>query len=183
MRPWVGRIPALNETYPDFLLTLIGAAVLILFVTVVGVFTRNLIGMAFFRVLERFIQRIPVVKSVFSTVQQISAVLLREQRQAFQKVVLLEYPRRGLYSLGFITHDAGQDNLMAVFLPTAPNPTSGYMLMVPHADVVAVDIPVEEAIKLIVSGGAIMTAAQAHLIQSASQEFARDGFGSQEERR
>ena len=116
--------------------------------------------------LERFFQQIPVVKSVFSVVQQMSAVFLRDQRRAFQDVVVFAYPRPGLYSLGFVTRDEEGDDLVNVFLPTAPNPTSGFMLLMPRAEIRSVDIPVEDAIKLIVSGGSIMSAAQADAIRT-----------------
>jgi len=170
MQPWLARIPTLSEAYPDFFLTLIGVVVFVLVITLVGLFTRNLIGMAFFRLLERFFQQIPVVKSLFSAVQQIARVFLQDQRKAFQKVVIFSYPREGLYSLGFVTSDDAADGLLTVFLPTAPNPTSGYMLLMPQSAAWTVDIPVEEAIKLIVSGGSIMTAAQASEIQDGMRQ-------------
>lgn len=165
MRPWLARVPAITETYPDFLLTIIGVLVFLLLITLVGLFTRNLIGIAFFRVLERFFEQIPVVKSVFSAVKQIAAVFLDDRRTAFQKVVLFAYPRRGLYSMGFVTRDEADDPLVNVFLPTTPNPTSGFMLLVPRGELAQLDIPVEEAIKLIVSGGSIMTPDQADQIR------------------
>ncbi len=165
MRPWLQRIPAVTETYPEFLLTLIGVIVFILLITLVGLFTRNLIGIAFFRVLERFFEQIPVVKSVFSAIKQISEVFLQDRRTAFQKVVLFAYPRQGLFSIGFVTRDEAENRLVNVFLPTAPNPTSGFMLLVPREELKELPIPVEEAIKLIVSGGSIMTADQAGQIE------------------
>lgn len=168
MRPWLNRIPAITETYPEFLLTFFGLVVLVLLITLVGLFTRNLIGIAFFRLLERFFQQIPVVKSVFSAVKQISEVFLRDRRTAFQKVVLFAYPRQGLYSIGFVTRDEPEHPLVNVFLPTAPNPTSGFMLLVPREDLVELAIPVEEAIKLIVSGGSIMTPLQAEGVEQAA---------------
>jgi uncharacterized membrane protein len=161
MRPWLNRIPAITETYPDFLLTFFGVVVFILLITLVGLFTRNLIGIAFFRLLERFFQQIPVVKSVFSAVKQIAEVFLRDRPTAFQKVVLFAYPRQGMFSIGFVTRDEPGQDLVNVFLPTAPNPTSGFMLLVPRQELTELAIPVEEAIKLIVSGGSIMTADQA----------------------
>ena len=164
MRPWLQRIPAITDTYPEFLLTFFGVVAFVLLITLVGLFTRNLIGIAFFRVLERFFQQIPVVKGVFSAIKQISEVFLRDRRTAFQKVVLFAYPRQGLYSIGFVTMDEPEHRLVNVFLPTAPNPTSGFMLLVPREELVELGIPVEEAIKLIVSGGSIMTHAQAQLV-------------------
>jgi uncharacterized membrane protein len=185
MRPWLRRIPAVTETYPEFLLTLIGVVVFILLITLVGLFTRNLIGIAFFRLLERFFRRIPVVKSVFTAVKQISEVFLQDRRTAFQKVVMFEYPRRGLFSIGFVTRDEPDDNLVNVFLPTTPNPTSGFMLLIPRDDLGELKLSVEEAIKVIVSGGAIMTPAQAALVQEqsgliAGAPAAADGSGGKE---
>nr|MEE4268955.1 DUF502 domain-containing protein [Candidatus Krumholzibacteria bacterium] len=164
IRPWMERVPGLGDAYPEFLLTVMGSAVFVLLTTLIGMFTRNLIGMAFFRVLERIIEKIPVVKSVFSATKQISQVFLQDRRTAFQKVVVFEYPRRNLFSLGFVTRDEPGDDLVNVFLPTTPNPTSGYMLMVPRHELREIDVPVEEAIKLIISGGAVMTPLQVEKI-------------------
>lgn len=168
MRPWLAKLPALSETYPEFFLTFIGVIIFILIITLIGVFTRNLIGVAFFRLLERFFQRIPVVKSLFSATKQIAEVFLQDRRTAFKQVVLFEYPRRGLLSVGFVTRDEPEDQMISVFLPTTPNPTSGYMLLVPRDQARELSLGVEEAIKLIVSGGAIMTPEQAVIIESAS---------------
>lgn len=170
VRPWVQRIPYL-EDYPQFTLTLLGLLIFVLLISFVGMFTRNLIGVAFFRLVERFIERIPVVKSVFSASKQIAGVFLQDRRTAFQKVVLFEYPRRGLYSLGFVTREDEGDDQIAVFLPTTPNPTSGFMLLIPRSDVTELSIPVEDAIKLIVSGGSIMTPLQARAIALESGRF------------
>jgi len=172
MRPWLQRIPAITETYPEFLLTFFGVVVFVLLITLVGLFTRNLIGIAFFRVLERFFQQIPVVKSVFSAIKQIAEVFLRDRRTAFQKVVLFAYPRQGLYSIGFVTQDEPENKLVNVFLPTAPNPTSGFMLLVPRRELVELEIPVEDAIKLIISGGSIMTNEQAQMVGNNAEQIA-----------
>lgn len=174
MAPWLARIPALGEAYPDFFLTLIGVVVFVLLITLVGLFTRNLIGMAFFRLVERFFKRIPVVKSLFSTLQQISQVFLQDQRRAFREVVIFSYPRPGLYSLGFVTSEDSGVDLLTVFLPTAPNPTSGYVLLMPRREVRTLSIPVEEAIKLVVSGGSILTEAQAAELTQNIESMARD---------
>ncbi len=160
MRPWLQRIPSLTETYPDFFLTVIGAGVVFCLIVLIGLLTRNVIGGAFFRMLDRFFTGIPVVKSVFSAIKQIAAVFLQDRRTAFQKVVLFSYPRPGMYSLGFTTHEDTRADVVSVFLPTTPNPTSGYMLLVPRDQVRELPLSVEEAIKLVVSGGAIMTSAQ-----------------------
>ncbi len=177
VQPWVMKVPGLGETYPEFVLTLIGFAVFALLITLVGLFTRNLIGMAFFRLVERFFARIPVVKSLFSATKQLSEVFLQDRRTAFQKVVLFQYPREGLFSIGFITRDESNEKLVNVFLPTTPNPTSGYLLLVPRQDVRILDIPVEEAIKLIVSGGAIMTRQQAEGMEKLADDLGGGSVG------
>jgi len=179
MRPWLQRIPAITDTYPEFLLTFFGVVAFVLLITLVGLFTRNLIGIAFFRVLERFFEQIPVVKGVFSAIKQISEVFLRDRRTAFQKVVIFAYPRQGLFSIGFVTKDEPEHRLVNVFLPTAPNPTSGFMLLVPREELVELGIPVEEAIKLIVSGGSIMTHEQAQLVGDCTRRLAGTGVTTQ----
>lgn len=161
MRPWVRRVPALTEAYPEFFLTILGLVIVVLLITLVGVLARNLIGIAFFRLVERVVERIPIVKSMYSGTKQIAAVLLQDRRTAFKQVVLFAYPRPGVYALGFLTSDLGEGTTVAVFLPTTPNPTSGFMLLVPRAELRLVDMPVEDAIKLIVAGGAIMEPGQA----------------------
>ncbi len=176
IRPWMERVPGLGDAYPEFLLTVMGIAVFVLLTTLIGMFTRNLIGMALFRMLERIIEKIPVVKSVFSATKQISQVFLQGRRTAFQKVVVFEYPRQNLFSLGFVTRDEPGDQMVNVFLPTTPNPTSGYMLMVPRHELREIEVPVEEAIKLIISGGAVMTPQQVEKIgwQTSSLSAGRE---------
>mgnify|MGYP001823490202 CR=1 FL=1 len=172
MRPWVQRLPALHETYPEFFLTFAGFVIFVLLITLIGVFTRNLIGVAFFRLIEGLVQQIPVVKSMYSGTKQIAGVFLQDRRTAFQKVVLFEYPRRGVFSMGLVTRDEASDPLVNIFLPTTPNPTSGFMLLVPREDLREVHISVEEAIKLIVSGGSIMTVEQAAQISADARGLA-----------
>jgi uncharacterized membrane protein len=166
VRPWLEKIPGLSETYPDFLLTVLGFIAFLILIVLVGLFTRNLIGVAFFRLVERLLNRIPVIKGIFTATKQISEVFLNDQRTAFQKVVLFEYPRRGLYSVGFITQDHPDLEFVNVFLPTTPNPTSGYLLLVPRDQAHLMPLTVEEGIRLIISGGSVMTFQQGNNIQS-----------------
>lgn len=174
IRPWVQRVPTLAEAYPDFLLTMVGLLAVMLIIALIGFLARNLIGIAFFRLVERLLERIPIVKSMYSGTKQIAEVMLQDRRTAFRKAVLLEYPRRGIWSLGFVTREDAGAATDAVFLPTTPNPTSGIMLLVPRRDLHVLDIPVEQAIKLVVSGGSIMTPEQAEHISArlaGSQEM------------
>jgi len=173
MGPWLARVPSLTETYPDFFLTLIGVGVVFCLIVLIGMLARNVIGGAFFRMLDRFFAGIPVVKSVFSAIKQIAEVFLHDRRTAFKKVVLFAYPRPGMYSLGLTTHEDPQAGVVSVFLPTTPNPTSGYMLLVLTEDVQVLDIAVEEAIKLVVSGGSIMTKAQVSEIRGGMAAMSR----------
>ena len=189
MRPWLARLPALSETYPEFLLTVIGLAVIVLIIVVIGMATRSLFGLALLRLVERAVERIPVVKSMYSGTKQIATVFLQDQRTAFQRVVLFEYPRRGVFSMGLVTRDETADPLVNVFLPTTPNPTSGFLLLVPREDLREVHVTVEEAVKIIVSGGSVMTPAQAAQISTDARTLlmapaGRDLVeGTEEERR
>jgi uncharacterized membrane protein len=117
-----------------------------------------------FGAIDRLVARIPVIKSVFGAVKQVSEVLLADNRQAFQKVVAFEYPRRGLYSLGFVTQDDPARSLLHVFLPTSPNPTSGYLLLIPREQTILLPLTVEEGIRLIISGGSVIEARRGRAI-------------------
>jgi uncharacterized membrane protein len=173
LRPWLQRVlPSLSDAYPEFLLTIVAAFAFLIAVTLVGLFTRNLIGIAFFGLVERFFDKIPGVRSLFSATKQIAEVLLADHRSAFQKVVLFEYPRRGIYSLGFVTSDASDAELVNVFVPTTPNPTSGYLLVVPRDEAVVLPMTVEEGARLVISGGSVMNARQAVALKNSTAQLA-----------
>ncbi len=173
LRPWLQRIPGLAESYPDFLLTSIAFGALLLIIVLIGLMTRSLVGVALFNLVERVIERIPVVKSIFMATKQIASVFLSDKRSAFQKVVVFEYPRRGCYSLGFVTYDEPDHELLSIFLPTTPNPTSGYMLLVPREDAVILPLTIEEGIRLIISGGSVMPPGSTGPLREAAQMLAR----------
>ncbi|MBK6897860.1 MAG: DUF502 domain-containing protein [bacterium] len=156
LRPGLERFPYLRDHLPPFLITLMGVAGSLIVVVLIGLVMRTLIGVAMFGAVDRLVARIPVIKSVFGAVKQVSEVLLADNRQAFQQVVAFEYPRRGLYSLGFVTQDEPGRPLLHVFLPTTPNPTSGFLLLIPRDEVTALPLTVEEGIRLIISGGAVI---------------------------
>ena len=175
VRPLLERIPQLREGVPDFLLTLIGVAAFLLIIMLIGLFTRNLIGMAFFRLVERVLNRIPIIKGIFAATKQMSEVFLQDKRTAFQDVVAFEYPRRGIYAVGFVTQDAPDLDTVNVFLPTTPNPTSGFMLMLPRRDLVTLPLTVEEGIRLIISGGSVMDREQGLTFQTLLESSALPG--------
>ncbi|MBK8165900.1 MAG: DUF502 domain-containing protein [bacterium] len=164
LRPLLGRLPYVSEHYPEFALTLLGVAAFVPILVLLGLFTRNLAGRAFFGYLDRLFERIPLVKGLFNTFKQIAGVFGNGQGRSFKQVVLVRFPHPASLALAFVTRDEPDSDLVAVFLPTTPNPTSGFMLLIPRTDLQPLELTVEEAIKLVVSGGAIMTPAQARVL-------------------
>ena len=154
---WLGFSTSPNN------LTGLGFITIILFVLFVGFFTRNYVGKKVLSLSDALVTKIPIINRVYSAIQQISQAFLSEKTEVFKKAILIEYPRKGIYSIGFFTQDTKgevQDRLetdvVSVFLPTTPNPTSGFLLFVPKKDTIDLDMPVEEALKLVISGGAIV---------------------------
>lgn len=140
----------------------LGLVVLIVFITLVGAMTAGFLGRFVIRFSENMLNRMPVIRSIYGASKQILETVLRQQSNAFRQAVLVEYPRRGIWAVGFITgRTEGEvqnliaDDLINVFLPTTPNPTSGFLLFVPKQDLVLLDMAVEEAIKMVISGGIV----------------------------
>lgn len=126
-----------------------------------GFLARNLIGQRFIRATEQLVSRVPGINRIYRAVRQIRDVFIGRDGAIFQKVCIIQYPRQGLYAVAFITSEeqglvqqATGKELVAVFVPTTPNPTSGFLLYVPAEEIINLDIPAEEAMKLIISGGA-----------------------------
>ena len=148
------------NTYVPFGIPGLGVLVLLVFITFVGALTRLLLGRWIVRGGEHLLGRMPVVRSVYSATKQIVATVLARQSDAFRQVVLFEYPRRGSWAIGFVTgktigevQSVTDDEVVNVFLPTTPNPTSGYLLFLPRRELVVLSMTVEEGIKMIISGG------------------------------
>lgn len=140
----------------------LGLVVLIVFLMVVGMFAAGFLGRFFIRLGEWFVARMPLISSVYSLLKQIFETVFSSKTQAFKKVVMLEYPRKGIWILGLVSADLhGEveeklpEPMINVFIPTTPNPTSGFLIFVPKKDVIELDMSVEEAIKFIVSGGLV----------------------------
>lgn len=136
-------------------------SLLVLFVT--GIIAANLFGRRLVAIWESLLARIPLVSTIYSAVKQVAETVFGNQGNSFRKVLLIEYPRKGLYSIAFYTgsaigeiQDKTAQDVVNVFLPTTPNPTSGFLLMVPREDVIELDMPVEEGIKLIMTLGVIV---------------------------
>lgn len=160
LRPLLARLPFVSDHYPEFALTLLGVVAFVPVLVLLGLFTRNLVGRAFFNYVDQVFERIPLVKGLFATFKQIAGVFGSDQGRSFKQVVAVQFPNPDTLALAFVTRDEPDSDLVVVFLPTTPNPTSGFMLLVRRAEVQPVTISVEEAIKLVVSGGAIMSPAQ-----------------------
>jgi len=134
----------------------------------VGLLTRNFIGQKIYRLADGILTRIPVISSVYTSIRQISESLASTQNTLFKEVVAVQHPRLGLYSIGFVTARAPEiisskidpnpavaGDILCVFVPTAPNPTSGFLLMVPRREVIYLDISVPAAMRMVISGGAV----------------------------
>ena len=126
-------------------------------------FAANLFGRRLVEFWEAILSRIPLVRSIYSSVKQISTTILDSNGKSFRKVVMLQYPRKGIWSIGFLTNeDVSTDieglneDLVAVFVPTTPNPTSGFIIMAPRDDITELDMSVEEGFKFIISMGVII---------------------------
>ncbi len=140
----------------------IGLLILILGVTLVGALTAGLIGRIFLSVGETIVARMPIVRSIYSASKQIMETVLRDQSDSFRQAVLIEYPRRGTWTLGFVTgQTTGEvekhlgDSTINVYVPTTPNPTSGFLLFVQPDDLTPLEMDVEDAFKMLVSVGMV----------------------------
>lgn len=162
-----------KATYPLVLTQAIALLLLLMALFMIGVLARNFLGRRLYQLGDMLLGRIPVLNKIYVSVRQISEALLDQSQNLFKDVVLIEYPRRGVYSLGFITghvppHTVGglpsserQKEFVSVFVPTSPNPTSGLIIFVPREDTYHIAMSVADAMKLIVSGGAVFPGVEA----------------------
>jgi len=150
------------ENYMPFSVPGLGVVIVVLTLTLIGAFTAGVIGRLVIRAGEAVLARMPIIRSVYGAIKQIMETVLANQSAAFREVVLLEYPRRGIWTLGFISgqtqgevQNLTADDVVNVFVPTTPNPTSGFLLFVPRSDLHVLEMTVEEGIKMVVSGGIV----------------------------
>jgi len=150
------------ETYLPFALPGLGLVILVLALTLTGAVTAGFMGRLWTRFSERMLTRMPVIRNVYSAVKQILETVLADHSKAFREAVLVEYPRRGIWAIAFITgrtegevQNVTEEECINIFLPTTPNPTSGFLLFVPRKDLIPLSMTVEEAIKMVISGGII----------------------------
>ena len=143
----------------------IGVVFFFFFVAALGATTKGFFGRQLFRFGERLVDRMPVVRSIYTTLKQIvETIFAREGQDSFEQVCLVEYPRRGIWAVAFVTTDTGGEiaeknsaagQMVSIFLPTTPNPTSGFLLFVPKDDVILLDMSVEDAAKQVISAGLV----------------------------
>lgn len=141
----------------------LGLLVFVVFTTLVGAMTKGYLGARIVRSGEGLVERMPIIRSIYNALKQIAETLFNKQNTAFQQACLIEYPRKGLWSLAFVAASTrgevpekiGEPDMLSVFRPSTPNAMSGFMLFVPRRDVIMLDMSVEEAAKLVVSGGMV----------------------------
>ncbi len=140
----------------------LGLVVALSFFVVVGWFATNFLGRLIITVSEYLVDRMPVIRTLYSAIKQIFETIMASKSNAFREVVMLEYPRRGVWSIGFVTgvtegevQRVTEEETINVFVPTTPNPTSGYLLFVPKKELTYLHMSVEEGVKLVVSAGII----------------------------
>ncbi len=145
---------------PGYYVPGLGIATLVLLIFATGLFAANFIGRQIVALWEDLLNRVPVVRGIYSTLKSMMDILSFTERGQYNRVVLIQFPKNGHYCFAFVTgvtkgevQDISSDPLVHVYVPTSPNPTSGYFLLVPEREVIPVEISVEEAMKLIVSGG------------------------------
>ena len=155
---WLREKPGLEAVW-DILATLI----VVVLVTLLGYASRYVFGKYFFSIGDRFVQSIPGVSAVYNTVRQIVNTFSSQSRHLFSKVVLVEFPRKGCWTIGFLTsvvqgeaQAKTSEDVWTVFVPTTPNPTSGFLLIVPRRDAVELEMSVGDGMKMVISGGAVV---------------------------
>ncbi|MGI9490983.1 MAG: DUF502 domain-containing protein [Geminicoccaceae bacterium] len=163
------------EAYFPFGIPGIGLIIMLAFLTFVGFITAGFAGRTLVRTGERLLSRMPVVRSVYGTLKQIFETVFNQSSRSFREVVLIEYPRRGIGAIGFVTgptrgevQERTDEDLVNIFLPTTPNPTSGFLLFVPRKDLIHLDMTVEEGIKLVISGGIVTPSSEEEQKELAS---------------
>jgi len=167
--PWVLRVlgitglgNALDQRLVDFVAPVFSVVLAVLIIYVLGLLGGNVIGRQILHWLEQLMMRIPVGRTIYSATRQFLETFSRDGNRAFRRVVLVEYPRHGLWTMALLTGNTTGEvaarapaPMVSVFIPTTPNPTSGWLLFVPADDVIELNMSVDEAFKMIISGGVL----------------------------
>jgi uncharacterized membrane protein len=164
LRAAAAVLPASVEPLVEALVTIpgLGVVLLVALMLLTGVFVTNMFGQWWLRQWDQMLGRIPIVKSIYNSVKQVSDTLFSSSGQAFREAVLVQYPRAGSWTIAFVTGRPGgevaghlQGDHVSVYVPTTPNPTSGFFLMMPRSDVIVLNMSVDEALKYIISMGVV----------------------------
>ena len=158
INPFDGLDPILT----NFLNFIVGLAVPLLTILIIGLMARNIVGRWLLDFGEQFLQAIPLAGTVYKTLKQILETLLGDSKTKFRRVVMVEYPRKGVWTIGFVTGKVSPtlqthlvEEMISVFIPTTPNPTSGWYAIVPKKEAIDIDISIEDAFKVLISGGIV----------------------------
>ncbi|SHH16899.1 DUF502 domain-containing protein [Marivita hallyeonensis] len=152
------------EEYIGINLRGLGVIIFLLFTIVVGWVAKGLIGRSLIRFAESLVERMPVIRSIYSGVKQIAETIFAQSERNFEKACLIQYPRKGIWAIGFISTETRGEvamkaetmgPLISVFVPTTPNPTSGFLLFFPQEDIIELDMTIEDAAKLVISAGLV----------------------------
>ncbi|MBL6679846.1 MAG: DUF502 domain-containing protein [Alphaproteobacteria bacterium] len=140
----------------------LGLIISIIVITFIGAITPGFLGRTLLKVGERILDNTPVVRSIYGAIKQIMETVMSTNSESFREVVLVEYPRKGIWVIGFVTGETkgevqtlNKDTLINVFIPTTPNPTSGFLLFLPKKDLIYMNMKVEDAVKMVISGGIV----------------------------
>ena len=181
---WVDRqaIPLLPvkynpENYLPFSLPGLGLVISVVILTFVGFLTANIFGRTLLKTGERLVNRMPIVRKIYGALKQILETVLSQSSNSFRQAVLVEYPRRGIWTVAFVTGDTDgevavrlDDDMINIYVPTTPNPTSGFLLMVPRRDLIYLDMLVEDAAKYIISIGVIAPEMEAKIARLSKRQ-------------
>lgn len=136
---------------------------ILIFITFIGYIAKNIVGKKITRSINKLIGKLPIVKHIYTTINQIVSLISSEKGNTYKRAVAIEYPRKGIYSIGFLTSEKNEvlskevnKELCNIFIPTSPNPTSGMFISVAKEEVIFLDIKIDDAVKLIISGGVIV---------------------------
>jgi len=170
-----GLLHVIPQQYqPDVMLGFhlpgLGVIVTVVLVFICGLLVRSYFGKTLVKLGESFVEKIPIVRSIYQAVKQVADSMLMDKSRSFKKAILIEFPRRGLYSVGFVTgspygeikEKIGGNEHITVFVPTTPNPTSGFFMIVPRDELIFLDMSVEEAFTLIISAGIVIPSERRH---------------------
>ena len=168
----------------QFTLEVISILVVFLLITMLGYGTRFALGRLLLGGLERLLGQVPFINTVYRTVKQIVDTFSQQKKAVFQEPALIEYPRAGCYVLGFLTSTAKGEpqevtgaHIVNIFVPTTPNPTSGFLLMLPDKDVTRLKMSIADGMKLIISGGAVVPPGNAEPVQIENPQEATGSAG------